>query len=66
MVVGCRRSCRSGHRISLRWLVWLAVGFGAQSLIKDVFNGFFILLHLAQTHVTYDGLAQDTPEIRFG
>lgn len=24
-------------------------------------NGFFILLHLAQTHATYDGLAQDTP-----
>ncbi len=24
----CRNYSRSGHRISLRWLIWLAVGFG--------------------------------------
>ena len=45
-VLGLRKAERKCHRVYLGTasVVGLAVGFGAQSLSKDYFNGFFILL----------------------
>jgi hypothetical protein len=60
---------------SLHWIaMWVLIARGRSERPTDVFglhsfnlqaiavNAFFILLHIAQTRVFYDGLAQDTHE----
>lgn len=62
-----------GHQFS----IWVAIYFGQRdlngfrshsffglpkySLVALAVNLFFVLLHLIQTHIWFDGLAQDTP-----
>jgi len=55
------------HQVSLWALIWwaqvkrpnYAAGVGRINVIALAVNAFFVLAHVAQTHLTYDGLAQD-------
>ncbi|MBM3507373.1 MAG: hypothetical protein FJX64_06565 [Alphaproteobacteria bacterium] len=62
-------TCYAGHQLTIWGIVWYAIhrsgidrrssalhGFNIAALAA---NALFVLLHLAQTHITYDGLAQD-------
>ncbi len=59
------------HQIGLWWLITHArtarpryvLGLHRFNLWALGLNAFFIVLHIAQTKVFYDGLAQDVPEI---
>lgn len=56
------------HQITIWGLIYYAQkqktrytnGLHPVNLLSFLANGFFILLHLVQTHIWYDGLAQDT------
>lgn len=61
--------CYAAHQLTLWGVIWYAQrqrdldrrspslhGFNIAALAA---NAFFVLLHLLQTHITYDGLAQD-------
>ncbi len=58
------------HQISIWWLIWKAQTGGSKysnnlhwfNVAALGVNALFITLHLLQTHVWYDGLAQDVPE----
>lgn len=57
------------HQVTIWALIYRAQSQGLRyqgmlhpaNLLALGANAFFMLLHLAQTHLTYDGLAQDTP-----
>lgn len=57
------------HQISIWALIWNAQrkrlnytgGLHFINVVALLTNAFFVLLHLGQTHLTYDGLAQDVP-----
>lgn len=57
------------HQITIWTLIWQAQkkklsyteGLHSVNIIALSANAFFVLLHLFQTHLTYDGLAQDVP-----
>ncbi|MBT8422704.1 MAG: hypothetical protein KJP03_06275 [Gammaproteobacteria bacterium] len=58
------------HQLSIWYLIWRAQSgdykYSANlhwfNIAALAVNGVFILLHLVQTHIWYDGLAQDVPE----
>jgi hypothetical protein len=60
----------SVHQISIWYLIAKARderpayinGLHRHNVIALVINGFFMVLHVVQTRLFYDGLAQDTPE----
>jgi len=57
------------HQLAIWALIWRAQrqnlaytdGLHAINFYAFGINAFFVLLHLGQTHLTYDGLAQDVP-----
>ena len=58
------------HQLAIWGIVYYAQSYRKHRYTKGLHranvwalaaNAFFILLHLAQTHIWYDGLAQDTP-----
>ena len=59
------------HQIIIWYLIWKATHSEAKysanlhwfNIAALATNAIFILLHLVQTHVWYDGLAQDVPEV---
>jgi len=62
-------TCYGAHQITIWGLIWYAqrqraldrraAGLHGFNIAALAANAFFILLHLLQTHLTYDGLAQD-------
>jgi hypothetical protein len=59
------------HQVSMWYLIWKAQT-GGYSYSNNLhwfnvaalgINALFIFLHLVQTHIWYDGLAQDVPEV---
>ena len=61
----------SVHQIIIWYLIWKATHSEATysanlhwfNIAALATNAVFILLHLLQTHIWYDGLAQDVPEV---
>ncbi len=59
------------HQVSIWYLIWRAQTSNARyssnlhwfNIAALGVNAIFILLHLVQTHIWYDGLAQDVPEV---
>lgn len=57
------------HQLTIWWLIRTAQskrlaytgGLHPLNVAALAANAFFVLLHLGQTHLTYDGLAQDVP-----
>jgi len=57
------------HQVSHFTLIWYAqthvrkytTGLHSVNILALVVNGVFLLLHFLQTHLWYDGLAQDHP-----
>ncbi len=55
------------HQLGLWWMIWWAQsrkigysrGLHPVNLLAIGFNALFVLLHIAQTKLSYDGLAQD-------
>ena len=52
-VIYAARRERPRYQVGFRWQNWAMLAG----------NGVFIILHVVQTHLYYDGLAQDVPEI---
>jgi len=62
-------ACYVAHQATFWGLIWYAQrqrgldrrseGLHGFNVVALAANGFFVLLHLLQTHLTYDGLAQD-------
>ena len=60
------------HQLAIWWLIWSAQstrpaytsGLHRQNVAALAANAFFVLLHLGQTHLTYDGLAATSRQSR--
>lgn len=58
------------HQLAIWWLIWKAQSSGLRytrelkplNVLALVATAGFVLLHFVQTHLFYDGLAQDVPE----
>ncbi len=53
LIIFLARRSKSGFQAEFKWYNWAMLAV----------NGSFIGLHILQTHLFYDGLAQDVPEI---
>ena len=60
----------AAHQLTIWWLIWKAQAqksgysnsLSRLNILAFIANAAFIILHFAQTHVFYDGLALDVPE----